>query len=424
MTTDFTPGNHPHDNKTATKPALSAPELLLKHIEQNPDYSELIEQSQGQTSEREALYSKWLKELQDLFIANPAEFHGTAYVTPELDQQAKMTARVTTLSSLLDFVGNQPLFLFAFAGVPLSWLWAFALNVGLLKITNECSAVTSGKKHFNRPWAKAGMVGFIFLSLIKSVVSPVGVELLNNKPQLAQLRALELINAQEQKLDDLKNRPIPGYNEAVKACEKSEQELTRMGRAHPLWESTYVRTHGQWNQTNKDWSSYQPQQIPTCKRPAALDAKHLQSYETAKKDWQALLETRVGRNSLSDLAFVRERMPEPYRETFDEQGELRSGVDAVRLASLNLFAKLLRGDLAGTGFNLFFMLISLSTSATACALSITLTRRPDHQQSRSDVIAQSRDQWLEACWQEMVQQNQAELAQLEQALLAAEDKTP
>jgi hypothetical protein len=425
MTTDFNPSNHPQDNEPNAKPALAEPGMLLRYIKQNPDNRQLVEQAQEKAPRPESRISKCGMEVRDLFIANPDEFHGTAYVTLELRQQAKITARMTTLSSLLDFVGNQPLFLFAFAGVPLSWLWAFALNLGLLKLTNDCSAVTSGKKFLNRNWSKVGMSGFIFLSLVKSIVSPVGVELLNNKSQLAQLRARELIVAQGQNLDELKNLSNSRHDVAQKACEKSMQELAQMGRNHPLWESTYVRTHGQWNQTNnKDWSGYQPEQIPICHRPAALQAQDSQAYEAAKKEWQAVLAARVGRNSLSDLAFIRENIPALYRETFDEQGELRSGVDAVRLASLNLFAKLLRGDLAGTGFSLFFMLISLSTSATACALSITLARRPDQQRSRSDVIIHARDQWLEDCWQELVRQNQAELAQLEQDLLATESETP
>ncbi|MBE9033029.1 hypothetical protein IQ266_25155 [filamentous cyanobacterium LEGE 11480] len=385
---------------------------LLNTIATDPQFAALkqqVESGSQTTATDKGLIAFLRKCLIDspkaLLTANAADFHGKSYVTPSLQRESEVTAGAVTVSSILDLAGNQPLMYYAFKGASGDLLWSLILNVGLLKFTNYCSAIAAGGKHGTRLWSAVGTIGLLSLSVIRSIASPVGSELLNNMPAINRIRAVELIQAHEHKLAAIKNQPNPLYATARQRCEQGKQELRRLDRSDRRWSSRYVRLYGRWHERNKDWSGYQLAQVPLCMQPQLIQGKHLATYEVAKQDWQKKLQRRslIG----DDRGFLQQEMPALYAAHFDAEGNLRSGVDAVRIATQNLYGKLQRGDWQETGFSLMFFGISAATSATACLLSLSLSRRADARKSRSQAIAQVRDAWLDARYQELAARRQA-----------------
>ena len=101
------------------------------------------------------------------------------------------------------------------------------------------------------------------------------------------------------------------------------------------------------------------------------------------------------------LEFIKQEKPLVYNQHFTPDGELRSGVEATRLAIINFTTKFLRGNWAGLGFHLFSLLISIITSGPACGMTIALSFRKDTQKSFSEVVELERDKWLESRRQEL-----------------------
>jgi hypothetical protein len=86
--------------------------------------------------------------LQQQVGARPEEFHGTAYVTPSLEQDSAIVAKVVTTSNWVDAVGNFNLLLFA-NGIanPIGWINTRLLTGILLKFDKEVyTSVARGRK--------------------------------------------------------------------------------------------------------------------------------------------------------------------------------------------------------------------------------------------------------------------------------------
>lgn len=199
---------------------------------------------------------------------------------------------------------------------------------------------------------------------------------------------------------------------------KSKQELGKMNRQHPLWNSTYIRLYGSYGERNKNWNLVPTGQLPVCLRITRLESESLAAYKTAKAQLEAKLIRRTDMGN--DLAFLKQEMPKVYQRIFIDKGdittaEIASGVDAVAIASENFFGKLGRGDFASLGFALFFFSLSIITSAFAVMKTIRYAEREDVMMSRDEAISRERELWLESQWNELVERHQQELEALKQA---------
>ncbi len=377
---------------------------LLQHIEHNPAYSDLVAQAAAECSQppkkRRPKFALG-KRLLSLCIADSDEFHGTAYVTPQLKQQAQVTARVVSASSLLDFATNWPLLFFAFKDLgALAFPISLLTNAILLKFTNDTAAATSSRHSKNGKWSKAAAFGLVGMNALQSAVSGVGIELLNNQPMLNQQMAGELIQSQIAGLEDLKTLDAPQYQAVKERCETGEQEFSNMDLSNPRRDSLFTQLYGQWLERNVDRSQLPLEQLPICEQVERLEKEAFQAYEQAKA-W--LEEKLIDRSKIgNDVAFLRQEMPEVYESAFDEYGNIKSGVEAVRIATENFFGKLATGEFKSLGFSLFFFSLSVVTSTAATWMTIAYARREDVQLSRSQAVIDARDKWLEERWREWV----------------------
>ncbi|MDY6940832.1 MAG: hypothetical protein SWY16_24640 [Cyanobacteriota bacterium] len=370
----------------------------LEKIENDPKQADLVARAKNpdarpSTFKRVAKVVRSVaKSVLGLAIAEPKDFHGTAIVTKDLENHSRLTAGTVSVSSAFNGVTNMSLLIYAFksmgsAGVPM----ALAANILILIFTNKTASAASGVKKGNRPWVFCATGAMILANLLQSIVAGVGTELMLNQSGLSQILAEQSIQGQTEGVEALK-KPSPEYLEAQKRCQEGERELAGIPKSDPRWESLYVRLHGTWAERDTDWSQKPLDRLPLCRKLDPLQQESYKTYNNAKAilDEKLLVRQELG----NDLAFLKRELPLLHEQQFLDDGEIRSGIEASRMAIYSFLNKLQTGDWAGLGFPLFFLLLSLFFSGGAVAMTIAHARREDTQMSFDDDVARERDRWL------------------------------
>lgn len=332
--------------------------------------------------------------VKHLLLANADEFHGKYYVDDELEEHSQLTARAISIASVFNAITNQPILFFAFKdfGNLLAIIASIVLNLLIVKFTNDNGTAVAGRKHGNRGWAMAGAAAMLAMSLLQSVAAVVGSEAMNNRPELARLKAMELIERHGRNLEDM---PVTSV-EAEKArrdYEATLREYEQTDKNDPKWDTLYVKLFGRWTDRNRDWSQVPTENLPLEQRMLRLENEAAKQKAEARQAWAQKLVRRqqVG----DDVLFLEQEMSQLFARHFNENYELRSGTETIRLAMVNLYDKLLRGDIAGLGFPLFFMVLSVVTSGAACWLTLAHARREDTQMSRNDAVGEAINSYLD-----------------------------
>ena len=224
--------------------------------------------------------------LQNLILANPQDFHGRVYVTPELQDHSNLTARVISVASLFNAITNQPLLFFAFKdfGGTAAILASLTLNLLLIKFTNDNGTAVAGRKYGNQSWAKAGAAAMIAMSVLQSFAAGVGMEAMNNRPYLAELKAREEIERQTENL-----QTIPATSEALQAAQREFQQLqgefAGIPRENPNWDTLHVQLYGTWGERDRDWSQVPLENLPLQQRVFRLERQAQAIKEEAQQAW-------------------------------------------------------------------------------------------------------------------------------------------
>ncbi|XZN92413.1 MAG: hypothetical protein ACM65M_06095 [Microcoleus sp.] len=387
-------------------PKLPKVDDLLYSIEQDHKYATLREQARNPpTTEKPKNSSQmiFLNALKELLIADPKAFHGTAVVSEDLAKQATLTAGTVTVSSLFNFFTNYPLLFFAFKDMGFFGVVLTSLcNLLILKFTNDTTTAVSSRTKYNKTWQLWAIYASLSINILQSLASLCGTVLMLDQSGLSQMKAAESIQKQIQQVETLKQLDSPQYQQTRQRCQEGEQQLNQLDRTNPRWDSFYVQLYGPWGDRNTDWNQVPSEQLPICRRVVRLETEAYQNYETAKKNMEQLLVIRLQMGN--DLAFLKQEMPLLYQQHFTPAGEIASGIEATRMAILSCTNKLLSGDIAGMGFPLFMLLLSVITSGYACAMTIALAFREDTKKSFSDAVKLQRDFWLEARRRELMAQ--------------------
>ncbi|MEA5495997.1 hypothetical protein [Limnoraphis robusta] len=391
----------PTANLQASSPQKTVEDLIL-YIEQNGKYAELVEKAKNPSpsQKKPKKLRNLIKQLQGLVIANPKDFRGRAIVSHNLAKDSKRTACLVTLSSVINAATSFPLLYYAFRdlgvlGVPVTLL----VNGLLLKYTNGAATAVSARKPYGRSWSNWAIAGMISINTILSLIAAVGTELLLNPSGLSQLKAQELFAETINRVESLKQLDSPQYKDALTRCEQGEKELNRLHQDHPRRQSLFVQLYGTWEQQNSNWETVPLEELPLCPKASRLAQQAYQNYETAKQELEESLAIRVKMGN--DLAFLQQQKPQVYQEHFTPDGELRSGIEATRLAIINFRTKLIQGNWSSLGFHLFSLLVSIITSGPACGMTIALSLRKDTRQSFSETVELQRNIWLETRRQEL-----------------------
>lgn len=392
---------------------LSQAEILVKFIQQDPSCAEVLkltEEGKKLTPQDESLVEK----ISSCLIANPKDYYGNVYVTDKVKNDAKFTAYLNTFANGLDFVTNAPFYFFCFNF--LSYFPAVILglltNAGVLSFSNITAATVANRSKKNRAWANVGIFGMVSISIVKSLVSGIGVELLMNRTGIQQQAVDYFVAEQITKVEALKNLDSPQYENAKSQCEQGRADLAKMTKEDIGYNALHVNVYGLWSDLHKDWSNTPLDQVPLCNRAEILGKQHYAVYENAKEVLAEKLSIRAQRGN--DLAFLRDEFPEVYEFHFDKDGNLRSAVTQVQMATLNFFNKLRQGDFANLGLSLFFFSLSIISSAIAVLITITYANREDVLKSRDEDFARQRDIQLETIYKELIMENKALLDDINQ----------
>jgi len=370
---------------------------LIDYIKQNPRYAPLVERAKNPSKqpERPGKLRKVSEGVRALVVAAPEDFHGRAMVSKELAKDCRRTATLVSVSSAVNASTSFPLLYYAFRDLGgIGPLVALSVSVLLLKFTNASAAAASARKSHGRFWSNWAIASVLSVNALLSLVAGVGTELILNQTGLSERKAGEAIQTAIARVEELKRIDSPQYADALARCEKGEAELGRLDKTHPRWASLYVQLYGIWARRDTDWGNVPLEQLPLCRQVERLRREAYQNYETAKGELERSLAVRATMGD--DLAFLKREMPPVYGRHFTPEGELRSGVEATRLAILNFATKLRRGNWAGLGFHLFALLVSVLTSGPACAMTVALSLRRDTRKSFSSAVELQRDLWLEA----------------------------
>ncbi|KOR35001.1 MULTISPECIES: hypothetical protein [Planktothricoides] len=332
--------------------------------------------------------------LKNLVFANPDEFYGKNYATDELVEHSRLTARVVSIGSLLNGITNQPILFFAFKdfGNGVAIISSVILNVLIVKFTNDNGTAVAGRKYGNRAWARAGAAGMISMSILQSIAAGVGCEAMNNRPELSRLKASLLIAQQTENLENM-SVTSEALESARAEYAAALREFKAMDRSAANWDTFYVRLFGAWSDRSRSWSQVSTENLSLEQRVLRLEQEAGKIKAQAKQDWQKKLAKRQELGD--DVLFLQDQMPQLFTRHFDENYELRSGTETIRLAALNLNDKLMRLDIAGLGFPLFFLVLSVVTSGAACWMTLAHAEREDTAMSRDDAVGEALITYLE-----------------------------
>ena len=370
---------------------------LIQWLKTNrPD---LVEQVLNTKPPAEPTLFTRINQASSLALVSPKSLHGGYHVTPELEKSATATAVVMSASNWIDTFGNFPVFFFAFKSLtffPAAFM-AIALSMPALVAGNALSAVVAqGHKGRWKLAISALVLGLIPLNILQTVATGIGIEVINNQPELAQMaagQALERIVASKQ--EQLQGAENNAPRESQE-CRQERQALEAMPRKTPFeeksFQSRYVRLFGTFA------SQSQPMTLPLAQLPLRVRANTLeQAYEQSVQESQnALHSFQVERETLgNDLAFLKQVAPSQYDKTFVEQSpwfflhgeqkvEVRSGVTLVTLGTQSFMGKVQGGDWEQLGMNLFFVGLSAITSLASIGMGVTFALSQDTQKSYDD----------------------------------------
>lgn len=374
---------------------LSEDLLLIEWLENNPDYKGLVKRAKRQGWFWELFYSLNPKPLILFFLgfvmANPRRFDGQAFSPRDVRTDSEITADLVSGATLLNAITNMPILLFAFKGIGNVWvapISSFIINLIVLNWTNQSGTAAAGRKPGKKLWAQVGVAGFFAMSILQSFVAGIGAELINNRPALSYKLAEELIAEHDRKVKEVQPN-TDEYERILAQCVENQKILEGMPRTDPRWDSLYVETNGYLAERDRDWSRVPTENLPLCQKAERLREETF----AVREEWEEKLKTR---NQLgNDLIFINQELPLVFSRHFNEYGEINSGVDEVRLAYSNFFGNLLKLDLSRLGFSLFFFLLSIITSLSACFITVAHARGKNTKISHNPQVEDAVRNWLE-----------------------------
>ncbi len=332
-------------------------------------------------------------EILNQIRVDPDSLHGQYRVTSELKKSAKATATVITASNWIDTAGNFPIFLFAFKSLTLipSIGISLLLSIPVLLSANAIStAVTHGHRGRWKLALTALILGLIPLNILQTIATGIGMEVLNNQSELAQMAAGKAVDnvlqVKEVTLTD-KKKNVPND---LKICSQERQSLEEMPRNTPIeekaFQSRYVRIYGTFKSQSQP-TMLPIEQLPLCVRANRLEAEYNDEVQNLTNNISLI---KIDRAELgNDLEFLKKIAPVKYQKTFmevvpwlgDTKIELRSGLQLVSLGTESFFSKLEQGQWKQLGMNLFFLGISAITSAVSIGMGLTFALSEDAQKS-------------------------------------------
>ncbi|ANV85777.1 hypothetical protein AWQ21_14680 (plasmid) [Picosynechococcus sp. PCC 7003] len=324
--------------------------------------------------------------LKCAFVCSPKDLHGTAIVTKEVKQRARLNASLITISSLINTIGITPFILIALSGFGIATIPAAAVVLGGINAaSNHCGAIAARHAPGYRANAWCGLSGFLMLNTLLTVFTGPGIVLFTNKPAVQQQLATTIIEAQRERLDVLKPAgELDDLKDQINEAQTSLQQIVLeegevASRDNPEWQRLYLSLYGTYAERDTDWTTVKTPNLPLTQKLERLETENLAAYNAAKTD----LDERLSRRTQygNDVQFLQAEMPDHFSSNFQPDHNLKSPADGAAIATELFTTDLKAGRFERLAFPMLMAGISIALSATACVLTYTFSRSPAVQDS-------------------------------------------
>ena len=339
----------------------------------------------------------FLGKLLDEVWVPGRKLRGNAFSTPELDGSLTSVAKLMSISTLWDFVTTIPLFskslsLLAWGSLPVG----AALSFILLLASNYAGHNSTDRRPRHAAKANWSLTAFVLLSVAKTLVAGVGVDLLIGNQAIATGYAQKL--AHEKLEDDRANikkqrEPDPNLIAATQRCDQLQVQMQELGKNRAANDAQYisylVQANGTFednktdaNLTSEELSKKYSLSKGVCRYKQALnsmmDEKMRPYIDTIERQEKAL-------ESLPPLEYLRQYKPEIFNEHFrirDNGIEWVNGSEAVGEATDQFYRKLFVDHQIGLlGFSLFVFAIAVVLTGASSILLYLTGKNPQVQAS-------------------------------------------
>ena len=345
------------------------------------------------------------------------KLRGNQVASEELDASLTTTSKVMSVSTIWDFVCTWPIFTYVLG--KLSWASGpagFVLGFIILWASNLTGENSTNRTGNNAVKAKASLIAFLILSLAKTAVSGVGIDMVISKGRIIEEFAGKEIAKkslnEKQNLDlalgaEVGDSPVTeALNNAKYQCKLLNEKMADLDESKGKQRKLYREIRAQ---------AYEGENAP-CKRVDDLSdqvtANKGMQQEKINSDKQRALERLRDKSELSNISYLLEY----YRPVYDSyfigvpgeydyrsyetlDGQIlakdsrpidwkndRKG-DAVEASMEQFFKKLQNGELASLGFSIFAFVISIILTSTAAILLYTTGKNREVKASFSSSLA-------------------------------------
>jgi hypothetical protein len=344
-------------------------------------------------------HQNWGKKYREYVTVSPHNYndegyHGNSFVSPRLQSYSNTTCKTAETANAINALTALPVIYYGFQALGLvggSLITGF-LGWLIWQFSNYTARTAASNTQGNRSWSNSGLLMFLTINILLTLLSAVGAELITNRNQLKENLADQVISEKTQNLQP--DSSI--YQSEEEECQRLQSLLDEQPREHPKWNTWKIEADGSYENRNRNWQeelengAISESQIPVC--PLAAIKREQAEKEAAEEraTWQEKLNQRA--NYGSDVVFLEENSPALYEQDFTEEGEIRSGIKALSLAYDSFFGRLLEGDLDNLGeigFSGFIFLLSIVTSTGACILLIAFTNSKETQLSHNPQVREA-----------------------------------
>ena len=341
--------------------------------------------------------NSFLDNFKETFWVPGAKLRGNQFSTKELDNSLTTTAKVMSVSTLWDFFCTLPILFYAVGSAKLL-AGPFTFIIGYLilwasNLTGE-NATNRTKGHSGK--AKASLLAFIILSLAKTAVSGVGLDMILSKDQIINNFADELIESksigEESLINDLRT---PLAEPAIKReldlvtaeCSSLDNQIKNLDmskrRNKKLFEQLNNQARGNANSPCNKKLELSTRFSKEQERINSIERSNNNKSSERLNDRQELPPISFLFKYYSNEYFTYFKGLPPNSYTYNSSGNIiaendsniskldwRDGrkSEAVSQASKQFFNKLGNGEIASLGLSLFGFIISVVLSSTAAIL--------------------------------------------------------
>lgn len=324
--------------------------------------------------------------LKCAFVCSPKDLHGTAIVTKELKQRAKLNARLITISSFINTIGIAPFIGIALGSFGLLTLPFTAIFLGGINAaSNHCGAIAARHAPGYRANAWYGLGGFVALNAFLTAFTGPGIVMFTNKPAVQQYLATSIVEKQRAKLDILK--PTAELDELKAQINEAQTTLQQIvaeegevaSRQNPEWQRLHLSLYGSYEERNRDWTTVKTPNLPLTQKLERLEMEHSAPYREKNAELDELLSRRIDYGD--DLHFLQAEMPQSFNANFQPDYQVKSPTTELAIAMELFINDLKMGRFEQLAFPMLMAGISLILSATACLLTYAFARSPAVQAS-------------------------------------------